>query len=45
MVVIFKFDQLDYLSVLPAMAQMQQLYVLDMREAYHFIAVNPLLTL
>ena len=41
----YKFVQLDYLSVLTATAQMQHLCVLDMREAYHFIAVNPLLTL
>ena len=41
----FQFVKLDYLSVLEAMAQMQHLCVLDMREAFHFIVVTPLLTL
>ena len=41
----FQFVKLNYLSVLEAMAQMQHLCVLDMREAYHFIVVTPLLTL
>ena len=40
-----QFVKLDYLSVSTAMAQMQCLCVLDMREAFHFIVVNPLLTL
>ena len=42
---IFKIAKLDHLSVLAAMAQMQHLCVLDMREAFHFIVVTPLLTL
>ena len=41
----FQFVKLNYLSVLEAMAQMQHLCVLDMREAFHFIVVTPLLTL
>ena len=39
---IFYFDPVKCLT---AMAQMQHFCVLDMREAFHFIVVNPLLTL